>query len=237
MRVCDTQNPRVEKVGLAVNRAPRSPPSFTPRRLAAARAALVRAEIIPASSSATAAICCSRNLPVAPSIMGRSANRTSTPGLKQARQEGDRAGKPVNLSHDQRHLMHARRGQCVIQCGFPCSNPRVPILKYCILSRGSRPELISPGLLALEYSTSCDKGCWRSIYRPFGPFLLAGDCSPVVLGRWPPACPVVETPSALSVCPSSSPVAFQPCFCWNSFIAFFVSGPSTPSGCPALNPF
>ena len=40
---------------LAVKRAPRSPPSFTPRRLAAARAALVRAEIIPASSSATAA--------------------------------------------------------------------------------------------------------------------------------------------------------------------------------------
>ena len=28
-----------------------------------------------------------------------------------------------------------------------CSNPRVPILKCCILSRGSRPELISPGLL------------------------------------------------------------------------------------------
>jgi hypothetical protein len=38
---------------LAVKRAPRSPPSFTPRRLAAARAAFVRAEIIPASSSAT----------------------------------------------------------------------------------------------------------------------------------------------------------------------------------------
>jgi hypothetical protein len=44
-----------------------------------------------------------------------------------------------------------------------------------------------------------------------------------VLGRGPPDCPVVETPSALSVCPSSSPVAFQSCFCWNSFIAFFVS--------------
>jgi hypothetical protein len=35
---------------------PRSPPSFFPRTLAAARAALVRAEIMPASSSATAAI-------------------------------------------------------------------------------------------------------------------------------------------------------------------------------------
>jgi hypothetical protein len=45
----------------------------------AALPALVRAEIIPASSSATAAICCNRNLPVAPSIIGRSANRTSTP--------------------------------------------------------------------------------------------------------------------------------------------------------------
>jgi hypothetical protein len=54
-------------------------PRRFPRRLAAARAAFVRAEIIPAPSSATAAICCKRNLPVAPSIIGRSANRTSTP--------------------------------------------------------------------------------------------------------------------------------------------------------------
>src|SRR6516162_3733959 len=38
---------------LAVRQAPRSPPSFTPRRLAAARAALVRADMSPASSSAT----------------------------------------------------------------------------------------------------------------------------------------------------------------------------------------
>jgi hypothetical protein len=38
---------------LAVNRTPRSPPSFTPRRLAAARAAFVRAEIrdVPTPSS------------------------------------------------------------------------------------------------------------------------------------------------------------------------------------------
>ena len=41
----------------AVRRAPRSPPSFTPRRLAAARAAFVRSEIMPASSWATVAIC------------------------------------------------------------------------------------------------------------------------------------------------------------------------------------
>ena len=64
---------------LAVGFTPRSPPSFLPRRLAAARAALVRALIIPASSSATATICCSRKRPVAPSICGRSAKRTSTP--------------------------------------------------------------------------------------------------------------------------------------------------------------
>src|ERR1700738_3480378 len=55
---------------LAVSRAPRSPPSLTPRRFAAARASFVRFEIMPASSSAMAAICWSMNLPVAPSIMG-----------------------------------------------------------------------------------------------------------------------------------------------------------------------
>jgi hypothetical protein len=38
----------------------------------------VRAEIMPASNSATATICCTRNRPVAPSICGRSAKRTST---------------------------------------------------------------------------------------------------------------------------------------------------------------
>jgi hypothetical protein len=56
---------------------PRSPPSFTPRRLAAAKPALVRAEIIPVSSSAPPPFGCNRNLPVAPSIIGRSANRTA----------------------------------------------------------------------------------------------------------------------------------------------------------------
>jgi hypothetical protein len=59
----------------------RFPPSLTPRAFAAASAALVRVEIIPASSSATDAICCSMNRPVGPSIVGRSANRTSTPAL------------------------------------------------------------------------------------------------------------------------------------------------------------
>jgi hypothetical protein len=79
LRACACRAALSAARALAVNRTPRSPPSFTPRRLAAARAALVRAETIPASSSATAAICCNRNLPVAPSIIGRSANRTSTP--------------------------------------------------------------------------------------------------------------------------------------------------------------
>ncbi len=41
----------------AVGFTPRLPPSFLPRFFAAARAALVRAEIMPASSSATATIC------------------------------------------------------------------------------------------------------------------------------------------------------------------------------------
>jgi hypothetical protein len=46
---------------------------------AAASAALVRLEIISASSSATLAICRKRNRPVGPSIFGKSQNRTSTP--------------------------------------------------------------------------------------------------------------------------------------------------------------
>jgi hypothetical protein len=35
-------------------------------------------------------------------------------GLEQTRQEGDRAGKPVDFGHDQRHLMHPSRGQCLV---------------------------------------------------------------------------------------------------------------------------
>jgi hypothetical protein len=58
---------------------PLLPPSRCPRALAAASAAFVRAEMSPASNSATAAICCSMKRPVDPSIAGRSANRTSTP--------------------------------------------------------------------------------------------------------------------------------------------------------------
>ena len=53
-----------------MSRAPLSPPSFTPRRLAAARAAFVRAEIIPASNSATAAICCNKNLQASVATVG-----------------------------------------------------------------------------------------------------------------------------------------------------------------------
>jgi len=52
----------------AVGFTPRFPPSFLPRFFAAARAALVLAEIMPASSSATATICCNMKRPVAPSI-------------------------------------------------------------------------------------------------------------------------------------------------------------------------
>jgi hypothetical protein len=62
-----TQHFHPGTVGFAAPEDAIIPPSFTPRRLAAARAAFVLAEIIPASSSATAPICCNRNLPVAPS--------------------------------------------------------------------------------------------------------------------------------------------------------------------------
>jgi hypothetical protein len=60
----------------------RTPPSFAPLALAAASAALVRLEIISASSSATLAICRNRNRPVGPSIFGKSQNRTSTPASR-----------------------------------------------------------------------------------------------------------------------------------------------------------
>ena len=46
--------------------------------LGAARARLVRSLIMPASSSATLAICCNRKRPVAPSIEGKSTNLIST---------------------------------------------------------------------------------------------------------------------------------------------------------------
>ena len=45
----------------------------------------------------------------------------------QAREEGDRAGKAIDLGHHQRHLMARRAAASVLSCGFPCSNPRVPI--------------------------------------------------------------------------------------------------------------
>lgn len=65
-------------------RPPRSPPSFLPRAFAAANAALVRVEIIPASSSATAAICWIMKRPVGPSSVGKSANLTVTPASRSA---------------------------------------------------------------------------------------------------------------------------------------------------------
>ena len=84
---------------LADGFTPRSPPSFCPRRFAAARAALVRALISPASSSATAAICCSIKRPVAPSIWGRSAKRTSTPASsKRDRKARERVNRSTLLT-------------------------------------------------------------------------------------------------------------------------------------------
>jgi hypothetical protein len=52
----------------ADNTAPRLPPRTFPRAFAAASAAFVLLEIRPASSSATAAICCNMKRPVGPSI-------------------------------------------------------------------------------------------------------------------------------------------------------------------------
>jgi hypothetical protein len=65
----------------------RYPPLFQPdrgsrrvsaTRLATANALRVRSPIMPALSSATFAICCNRNRPVAPSMVGRSTKRIST---------------------------------------------------------------------------------------------------------------------------------------------------------------
>lgn len=76
---CLASSARPAALASADRDTPRLPPSFLPLALAAARAALVRVEIMPASSSATDAVCCSINLPVGPSIWGRSTKRTSTP--------------------------------------------------------------------------------------------------------------------------------------------------------------
>jgi hypothetical protein len=64
-----------------VSTMPRLPPSRLPRALAAPSARLVRSEMNPASSSATAAICCSM-------MAGRSAKRMSTPASSRARRYG-----------------------------------------------------------------------------------------------------------------------------------------------------
>jgi hypothetical protein len=79
----------------------RGPPSFFPLRFAAAKAARVRAEIMPASNSATATICCNKNRPVAPSISGRSANLTSTFASSKRPKERHTASKAVNFADDQ----------------------------------------------------------------------------------------------------------------------------------------
>jgi hypothetical protein len=68
-------------------------------RLAAASAFLVRSAIMPASSSATEAICWSMNLPVGPSICGRSAKCTSTSASNNfERKATDRARRSTLLT-------------------------------------------------------------------------------------------------------------------------------------------
>ncbi|MHC2190523.1 hypothetical protein ACVJF1_003156 [Bradyrhizobium diazoefficiens] len=71
--------PSLVSLLLRICSRPCAPRAVAPLPFAAARAAFVRVEIKPASSSATAAICWSMKRPVGPSMAGRSAKRTSTP--------------------------------------------------------------------------------------------------------------------------------------------------------------
>ena len=97
---------------------PRNPPSTLPRAFAAFKAALVRVDIKPASSSATAAICCNMKRPVGPSILGKSANRTSTPASsRRDRKLTDRV-EPDDVRNDQRDAPDARLGERLRQ-GWP----------------------------------------------------------------------------------------------------------------------
>src|SRR5262249_16056885 len=50
--------------------------------------------------------------------------------LKQTREESDRAPKPVNFGHDQRHLMHSRRSQSLF--------PHWPVGAFPALNFGER---------------------------------------------------------------------------------------------------
>ena len=86
----------------------RLPPRILPRAFAAVSAALVRVDIIPASSSATATIC-RRNRPVAPWICGRSAKRTSTPASSKRRRKPDASCESVNLAHDKWTAVQIRK--------------------------------------------------------------------------------------------------------------------------------
>ena len=93
---------RALAVSSAVPARPRKPPSFLPRALAAASALRVRSPIMPASSSATLAICCNRNRPVAP-FDGRHVDEANLDVCgEELRQEGDAAREPRDVGDDER---------------------------------------------------------------------------------------------------------------------------------------
>jgi hypothetical protein len=70
----------------------------------------VRAEIIPASRLGNGRHLLQKKLARGAFNHGEIGKPYTDPGLEQTRQEGDRAGKPIDLGHDQRHLTHARGG-------------------------------------------------------------------------------------------------------------------------------
>ena len=77
----------------------------------------MRAEISPASNSATAAICWSMNRPVGPSIVGQISKANVHPRFEEPREEGHRPREPVNLGNDHGNTVQAGFGECLIEGG------------------------------------------------------------------------------------------------------------------------
>jgi hypothetical protein len=86
------------------------PPSFTPRRLAAARAALVRAEIIPASSSASARLRLG---------IGRGSGASSAAGRGQSRPAYPLCRLPVASARGRRRRAVRRSSDWRVHCLLP----------------------------------------------------------------------------------------------------------------------
>jgi hypothetical protein len=135
---------RIRSARAAVSLALRSdpavqPPSFAPRRLAAARPALVRCEMSARSFCASvhfiSGLMVHRVRFVVTELGANVAPSSSTcsprgaldlrqirkvnvhAGVEQHRQKSDRAGEPIDLRHDNRDLAHASSGQSLRQRG------------------------------------------------------------------------------------------------------------------------